>query len=432
MKQERLTTKQIEYMRPEDRRIEVPAGPPTGLYLILQSSGARSFAFRYRWQGIPRKLTLGAYPALGLKAARAEAEAAIEDLKNNIDPARTKANEKAEAEHEKQAEALSQESVGHVVAQFIKRALQPKERQRGETERILNKEVVEKWRQRSIADIRPSEVIELLDAIVDRGASVMACRTRGVMLRFFEFAKKRKFILQSPMVDVDKPGPDNKTRDRVLVDISEDGTRVDVQELADLWRVAGQLPSPHGAFIKILLLTGQRRGETAQMRWRDVDLEKAIWTIPPEVTKNGRKQVLPLAPAAIAVLNELPRFESGDYVFTSRNGILPMNGFSKQKELIDTYLEKRRKESGIKQRMKPWTVHDIRRTVITMLAHRGTLPHVLSAIANHTTPEIKEASRVTLKVYQTYGYFNEKKAALTSWADYLMSLEKPLVQTVGA
>ena len=87
MRKDALTDRQVRYIRPRAKRVEVPAGPPKGFYLVVHPGGRKAWALRYRWQGHTRKLTLaGVYPHLTLAAARAEAEAALANLKRGIDP----------------------------------------------------------------------------------------------------------------------------------------------------------------------------------------------------------------------------------------------------------------------------------------------------------------------------------------------------------
>lgn len=410
MRKESLTAKQVEHMKARASRYEVPAGPPKGLYLVVHPTGAKSWCFRYRFAGHTRKLT---YTDLTLAAARAEAEAAVDDLDQGIDPRGTKANEDAaeqRGEHEKQ---LQQESVQRVVEEFIKRGLKKKEKERGETERILRREVIKPWQARVVADIRKPDVLNLLDAIVDRGVSVMACRTRGVLLRFFKFARKRGYLDLSPMIDVDKPGPDHEDRDRVL----------EPSELAEIWTITESLDYPLGPYMRFLTLTAQRRGEVASMRWPEVDLDKALWTLPATITKNGHIHYLPLSTAAVEILKSLPRFKNGDYVWTTTGGQKAVNGFSKAKERIDAATLKQREPAGMKKNIPDWTMHDIRRTAATLMAEKcGVLPHVLSAVLNHTDTS-RQNSRI-LKIYNRYEYLDEKRAALQAWADYVVSLEE--------
>jgi integrase len=406
-------------MKPRDQRYEVPAGSPKGLYLVVHRTGAKSWAFRYRYGGRTWKLTYGNYPAISLAAARADAEAAVEDLDKGINPARTKANEDAVKEAEEQAEVMRQESVSAVAEEFIKRALTEKEKRLGNAEGIIRREIIKPWKHRGIADIRKPDVLTALDSIVDRGANVMACRARGMMLRFFDWSKKRGYIDVSPMIDVEKPAPDNKDRDRTLTP----------EELVEVWNAANGLGYPNGLFIRFLILTGQRRGEVATMQWKHVHLDRAVWTIPGEFTKNGRKHTVPLSSLALEMLKHLPRFTKGDYVWTTTSGDKPINGFSKQKETIDEAIKAKRLESGITDDMDAWVVHDLRRTAVTLMAKDcKVLPHVLTRVINHISETHRDESKVLRKVYDQYGYFDEKRAALQSWAEHVASLteEKPI------
>src|SRR5262249_51521708 len=89
-----LTAKQVQHLGPLENRYEVPAGPPTGLYLVIQPSGTKSWALRYRWHGQTRKLTLPEiYPDMGLAQARAEAVLKLDKLEEGIDPAVVQAEE---------------------------------------------------------------------------------------------------------------------------------------------------------------------------------------------------------------------------------------------------------------------------------------------------------------------------------------------------
>jgi integrase len=425
MKTGSLTAKQVEHMKAEPgKRIAVAAGPPTGLYLVIYPTGSKSWTFRYRFNGKTRKLTYKPYPEMSLAAARAEAESAIAELEENRDPGRTKANEDAAAQRESEAETLVQESVSNVVAEFIKREVRPKENKTAdriirreawkETERILNRETTA-WKNRTIGDIAKPDVLRLLDGIVDRGASVMACRTRGVLMRLFDWAQGRGYIEESPMIGVKKPGPDNRDRERAL----------EPNELAEVWNAAEGLGYPLGPYTRFLILTAQRRGEVATMRWRDVDLEKKLWTIPAEATKNGRVHDVPLSEAAIETIKDLPRFTKGDYLFTTTSGAKPINAFSKAKTRLDDAILNLRKESaiaaGVKvdkvKNLEAWTWHDIRRTSTTLMA--PTVPvHVLSAILNHSLGKLMGIT----KIYNRYSYMPERREALQKWSEFVLSL----------
>jgi hypothetical protein len=156
---------------PEKRR-EIPDGKISGLYLVLQPSGARSWAVRYRVDGAPRKLTIGPYPAVDLATARKRAQEALGDLAGGIDPA---ARKKA-AQDTRRAEVLAADRVESVAALFVDRYAK---RSVGtlwarETERLLKVEVIPKLGAKRLGVLSRADVHGLLDAIVDRGSPYTA------------------------------------------------------------------------------------------------------------------------------------------------------------------------------------------------------------------------------------------------------------------
>src|SRR5271165_7262641 len=162
-----LTDLGIKKLPLPDKRKEVPDGKIGGLYLIVQASGAKSRAVRYRAFGIPRKLTLGAYPALDLATARRRAQEALGDVAGGKDPAAVKQASRGAARAEREAE---HDLVERVVDLFIERYAKPKTRDWRETERMLNRKVVARWKGRRLSALTRVHVHEMIDSILDRGA----------------------------------------------------------------------------------------------------------------------------------------------------------------------------------------------------------------------------------------------------------------------
>jgi integrase len=173
--------------------------------------------------------------------------------------------------------------------------------------------------------------------------------------------------------------------------------------------------------VRLLILTAQRRGELAGMRWENVDLKSCLWTLPKEQTKSGRVHDVPLSRQTVEILRELPRFERGSYVFTTTSGEKPVVGFSKAKRILDREILKR---AGQKGRRLEYTMHDFRRTAATWLAQHGTPPHVLSAVLNHSPG----AQQGVTAIYNRYRYSEERREALERWAEYVASLGKAKAQ----
>jgi integrase len=399
-----LTAKQVQHLGPLETRYEVPAGPPTGLYLVIQPSGTKSWALRYRWHGQTRKLTFPqTYPDMGLAAARAEATMKLDNLDNDIDPAAV------------QAEEIQQEepnTVKSVVDEWLKREVS-KTQTKGEVARIMNKEVMPKWKHKLITDIARPDVNRLIDAIMDRKTPILANRTLSILKRFFRWTIDRGYIQVSPIAGI-RPPAKEKTRDRVLTE----------EELTAIWNAAPELGFPFGDYFRFLALTGQRRGEVANMKWADIDLDAALWTLPKEATKAGRIHDVPLSEPAVQLLRSLPRFK-GPYIFTTTSGKRPISGFSKAKTALnDAIVEARRKSAELPENAKAldqWGLHDLRRTLTTWMANNGVLPHVLAAILNHSPGSTLGITAV----YARSKWSKEKREALGRWAQYMSGLEKP-------
>jgi integrase len=164
---------------------------------------------------------------------------------------------------------------------------------------------------------------------------------------------------------------------------------------------------PFGHVIKLLVLTGQRRSEVAEMRWSEIDLERRVWTIPSSRSKNGHAHEVPLSAAAINVIGSVPRFLNSGYVFTT-TGQAAISGFGRAKNRFEEVL-------GIEN----WRMHDLRRTAASGMARLGVGPHVIEKVLNHKTGIISGVAAV----YNRYAYENEKREALERWAMHINSLQ---------
>jgi integrase len=408
MKKQVLTAKEVEHARPDpNKRIEIPVGD--NLYLIVQISGAKSWALRYRWHGKTRKLTLGSYPEMKLAHARASAEAARADLDKDIDPAAAKAEEQQLEEPD---------SVEQVAEEWLKRHVRVNV-DWPEAERILKNNIVKPWKHKLITDIGRADVLRIIDTVRDRGAAVQANRTLAVARAWFNWCVARGILPVSPAAGIQPPTTET-SRDRVLTP----------EELVDVWMAAESIRYPIGTYLKFLTLVAQRKGEVAAMKWAHVDMDRALWTLTAEATKAGRVHDVPLSDAALEILRSLPRFTKGDYIWTTTSGEKAINGFSKAKSRLDQQILKQRTERGIEKNITDWTLHDLRRTAATHMAEAGVPPHVLAAILNHTPGSTQGVT----SIYNRFRYSEERRAALKAWSEHVLKLteEKPAATAASA
>ena len=130
-----------------------------------------------------------------------------------------------------------------------------------------------------------------------------------------------------------------------------------------------------------------------------------------------------------AILDSLPKFTQGDYVWTCTSGEIPINNWSKTKDRIDKATLKARTAAEIEKNIPDWTLHDLRRTAATSMAKAGVPPHVLAAILNHTPGSTQGVTHI----YNRFRYSEERRKALQDWSDYVVSLQQPVQQkAVGA
>ena len=390
---------------PEKRR-EVPDGKVTGLYLVIQPSGAKSWALRYRAAGSSKKFTIGPYPAIDLGRARKRAQEAIGEVAGGKDPAAAKNAVRVAAKAEREAGV---DRVERVVALFLDRHVKPKTRDWRETERILTKEVVARWRGRRLSQITRAHVHEMLDEIIDRGAPNWANRVFAHFRNMCRWAIARGIIERSPCDGLTAPSPERR-RDRVLSD----------DEIRLAWHAFEGVGWPFGPIGQLLLLTGCRRDEIADMRWDEIDLSARTLSLPASRTKNKRDHVIPLSDLAIRIVAGLRRIDgTAGLVFTT-TGLRSVSGFSAVKLAIDhhvavTLRKEARARGDDPTGVRPperWTFHDLRRTLATNLQRLGVRLEVTEAVLNHVS-----GSRAGIVgIYQRHDWAAEKRAALEAWA----------------
>lgn len=369
-------------------------------FAVRRLATATVYVVKYRTAGKQRWFTIGRHGApWTVQTARDEARRLMGEIAAGRDPQSAKET------------ARASNSAGTTVAEvfetfFARHVSQTKvgKEYRG----AFENEVLPHWGKRSLDAVTKRDVIRMLDRIVDRGASVRANRVFAYVRKFFNWCVERDLIVTSPCVGV-KPPTDERQRDRVHSD----------EEARLLWLAADKVGWPFGPFLRLLLLTAQRLNEVAGMRWSELDLDRAMWTIPATRAKNGSAHHVPLSPPAVAIIRSIPRFAESDLVFTT-TGRTPISGWTRAKARIDAAIVAIMTEEAVAagrhaSAIKPlpeWRFHDIRRTVTTGLAGMGIAPHVADRILNHVQGTIRGVAAV----YNRHQYLDERREALDAWA----------------
>jgi integrase len=370
-----------------------------GLGVRMSGTGRKTFVLIARFPGSknPTRRKLATYGELTLEQARVKARDWLELLRKGIDPA-------GEEERVRIAEQRKRANTFAAVAEdFITDKL-PSERKGREVERDIRREFISAWGGRPIADITPLDVRAVVKTVKDRGAPYQARNLLTTARRIFEWAiDQHCYGLEASPCDRLKPTAivGKKTaRTRVFSD----------PEWVAFWRAIGAMPYPYGPLLRMLALTGQRKSEVAEARWREFDISKRLWTIPPERMKTDAAHIVPLTDPVLNILKSLPRFHgSGDYLFSTTHGKKPVNGFSKAKAILDRTMVVHLGE------LPPFVIHDIRRSMRTGLSALPVADLVRELVIGHTKPGLH-------KVYDQHAYTDEKRRALQLWADRLRDI----------
>src|SRR5262245_30163844 len=313
-----------------------------GFGLRIRDGGSKTFVFQYKIGAQHRRMTVGKYPALSPAQARKTAAKLHAEVRLGNDPAAIKA--------EKQAKAA--ETFGFVLRSYLaRRRGQIRDSSLGEIERHLERNLaplhgvpLDKLDRRTIA--------AQLARLTDEAGPIQANRTRASLSKFLNWCLAEGLTETNATVGTNKNA--ERSRDRVLNN----------QEIKKLWLA---LPDgDYGAIVKLLILTAQRAGEIAGLRWSEIDLDRNIIVLPSNRTKNHRSHVVPITPMVRAILEVRPRRDGRDLVFGI--GERGFSGWSKSKARLDAAVK-----------IPPFVIHDIRRSVATGMSEAGIPPFHVEA-----------------------------------------------------
>ena len=404
-----LTQRSVVQAKPHPtKRREIADGALPGFYLVVQPSGLKSWAVRYRVDGRPRKFTLGPFPRLSLADARETARKALQTASQGLDPAAQRAASRRAT--------AGETAFGKVAAEYVQRYSKAHNRTWEEAERLLTRADLAAWKDRDIRLICRRDVLDVLDRVVERGSPVLANRLLARLKHFFKWTVERGILDASPVLGLRPPSPES-SRDRILTN----------DELRAVWKAADDIGYPFGAAIQLLILTGQRRSEVLEAEWPEIDLQGRHWTVPRERSKTNRAHFVPLSDGAADLLSTLPRVGT-QLVFTT-NGTSPFSGVSKTFACLN-----RRAAEHFGGPLPQWRPHDLRRTFASGCARLGIPVHVIERALNHTSGTFGGI----VGVYQRHDYAEERRRAMDIWASHVTSLlrEPPLavvsLRKVGA
>jgi integrase len=383
----------LKLPRGKTDHIEFDDGIP-GFGLRLRDGGSKTWIFQYSLGIKQRRLVIGKATALTPDKAREVAAELHAKVRLGGDPAAEKAVNKARA-------ANSFGQLARRYLEFQQSNLRP--RSLAEVTRHLAS-YAKAFHGLPVGSIDRRTIADRLSVIAKESGAVTANRVRASLSAMFGWGMREGLAISNPVIDTNKR--EEKSRDRVLAHA----------ELRAIWLALED--DDYGSIIKLLMLTGQRANEIAGLRWSEVQDDLIV--LPPERVKNGRTHLVPLTPAARAILDALPR-RSRDLIFGRGDG--PFSGWSKSKERLDARIG----DSDEGRAVSHWVPHDLRRTVATRMAEDlKVVPHVIEAVLNHASGHKGGVAGI----YNRATYLAEKKQALALWVEHLLAIVEDRVSNV--
>jgi integrase len=411
-KPEPLDVPRIKSIQPPAKGQEEHAdGACQGLRLRVSQGGTFTWVLGCRdVAGRPRRFVMGNYPALGLSDARKKAKAMREKVRQGADPIREKREKQAATAAAKVAEAIAakveQATLTALLEAYAKdvgarRRSWPEARRR--IENVFGAHLCKPTAKLTLAELQLT-----VDAHPSRSSAGAGVRFIRPVLKW---GAKRDLVTWGIAERLSPPDGALGVRERKL-------TRA---EMAAILRVLDDAGG-YGRAMRWLFWTGCRLNEACGARWRDINIDTGVWTVPRTQTKQGREHVVPPPGPALALLDTLlPLDEAGKVVAPDPEALIFTGAEGGVLANWDRATKAIQKASGT----TAWHRHDIRRTVASLMGDLGVAPHVVEVCLGHairTSADGSSLSRVA-GIYNRSRYSQEHADALLRLADELARIE---------
>lgn len=360
-----------------------------GFGIRVRAGGKRVWIVQYRAGGRQCRETLGDVRRIDLKAARGAAKKRFAEVMLGGDPQKDKAEAKARA-------AVT---VGPLVDRYLKLK---KPLVRLNTYIADSRYLAGYWKPLhglAVDKVDRRRVAARLSEILSEHGTPAAARARQSLSGFFAWLIGEGIADANPVTGTNNPGQDLRARDRVLTDA----------ELRAIWQAC--VDDDFGRIIRLLMLTAARRDEIGGLHWSEIDLDRGMLNIPGTRTKNHHPLQLTLPPAALSIIEAVPRRGGRDLMFGGGDG--PFSAWSYSTLTIGARIAEMQSKP-----IAAWRIHDIRRTVATGMGELGIQPHIIEAVINHRSGHKAGVAGI----YNRATYEPEIKRALALWAEHLRAI----------
>jgi integrase len=380
-----MTDKGVEALRVKDKTYTKSDPQFPGHYVRVLPTGIKSFLVIARDpNGKQVWKTVGDAKLIDIEDARELAKREIAAIKSGAD-------------------RTGPQTIDKVSDDWLKRHVDAKGlRSRGTIKHYIDNYILKAWSGREFTSIRRGDVAKLLDTIEDKAGPVAADYVLAIVRGICNWYAARHDDYASPIVrGMRRSNPKERQGERTLED----------DEIRSVWKQA-EANGTFGAFVRLLLLTGQRRDKVATMRWGDISLD-GTWNIPTEDREKGTGGELVLPEIVLEIIMGHGRTEGNPYVFAGR-GKSHFSGYSKAKAAFDK-----------KVKIAPWVLHDLRRSARSLMSRAGVRPDIAERVLGHVQSGVQG-------IYDRHAYRDEKAQALRKLSGLIEQIVNPPVGNVVA
>jgi integrase len=371
-----------------------------GLFVLINPNGSKLWRLKYRYDGKEKLLSVGAYPAIGLKQARTRRDEAKAQLANGIDPSTAK--QQAKAEQQQETEVLAY-TFGQAFEDW--HAFKLPSWSKGyadDVEARARMYLIPRLGKKALTTITPPDVLATLKDCESGGKLDTLKKVRSILSQVFRFAVGMGRLPSDPSRDVS-------------ADVFQQPPKKNLAHQTDPVMIKGiyqTIRAPYSGFIsvknamRLLPLTVLRANELCGLKWSEVDMDAKVLRIPAERMKMKKEHLVPLSRQAIEVLeNQQANHVGGEFVFFgARTHTRPIT--------IEALLAGMRRQGIAKDE---FSNHGWRHSFSTMMHELQFTPHAIEAQLAHVLQGVAG-------VYNKAQYLPERTRMMQTWADWLENL----------
>lgn len=375
-----------------------------GLYISCGLKGKLTWVFRYRFEGEQKRMTMGTYPEYSLDEAREKLITLRRKLYEGFDP------KVPEVETKKKV------TLAYCTQKWLEikvPTLKPKTQ--GQYKSTAKIYLLDTRFNVDVQTAAREEWIRYFDNVVERTSRVNAGQVLKLVKTVLRWSRSRSYITGSSVLDFEISAVGDKPK--------QGQRNLQMHEVGLLWAVINKSRATPAIknCTKLLLIFGARNAEIREAPRSEFDLERGIWTLPPERSKNGKELRRPIPQKAKAIIQEL------DDTYGKNGFLIPgahLNTFVTHSALRRYVARLRVKMMDLGENVRAFTPHDFRRTISTRLSEKSVLPHVTEKMLGHELGGI-------MAVYNKHDWIDDQLNAYELWCEMISEAAQKELSRIG-